>query len=121
MATVFRAPSSLPLPDFNPTTWREDEEKYLRALADLARAQSPGDELVGETLRFPRGDGHAVYMVWKRRPLQLVWIELGDAWRVEDALIRGLRLADVDAKVRQAKALRALFSRPREASEATPV
>lgn len=121
MATVYRAPSSLPLPVFNPTTWREDEEKYLRALADLARAQAPGEELVGELIRFPRGDGHAVYMVWQRKPLQLVWIEIGDAWRVEDALIRGLRLADVEAKVRQDKALRELFSRPRERSAATPV
>lgn len=112
MATVYRAPACLALPVFNVQTWREDEEKYLRALADLARAQSPGDDLVGETIRFPRGDGNAVYMVWKRRPLQLVWIELGDAWRVEDALIRGLRLADVQEKVRQAKALRALFSKP---------
>lgn len=119
MATVYRAPSSLPLPAFDMKTWREDEEKYLRELADLARAQSPGDELVGETIRFARGDGYAAYMVWKRRPLHLVWIELGDAWRVEDALIRGLRLADVEDKVRRDKALRALFSKPADGASVT--
>lgn len=119
MATSYRAPSLIPLPAFNMQTWQEDEEKYLRALADLARAQSPGDDLIGECIRFPRGDGHAVYMVWKRRPLQLVWIELGDAWRVEDALIRGLRVADVEEKVRQAKAMQSIFAKRGKGSIAT--
>jgi hypothetical protein len=36
---------------------------------------------VGEVIRFAVGDGYAKYMIMSLRPLQLIWIPTGDAWR----------------------------------------
>lgn len=109
MAKVFLAPIDPPV--FNIDTWERDEEKYLADLAEVARKNRPGNDLVGEVVRWPRGDGYALYMVWSTRPLELVWIEIGDAWSVEDALIRGTTLADVRLKVEQGRRVRTLFAK----------
>jgi hypothetical protein len=109
MAKVFRAPIDPPV--YNHGTWQQDEEKYLAGLAAAARKHCPGGApLVGELLRWPRGDGYALYMVWDINPLTLIWIEIGDAWSVEAALIRGLTLTEVRAMVRSEQSLRALFA-----------
>jgi hypothetical protein len=109
MAKVFRAPIDPPV--FNIDTWEKDETKYLAELVEAAHKNRPDDELVGEVIRWPRGDGYALYMVWSTRPLELVWIEVGDAWSVEDALIRGTTIADVRAKVKMERSRRALFAK----------
>ncbi len=49
------------------------------------------------------------YLVAKERPLQLIHLAVGDAWTVEDALIRGLRRKDVRKLVAQRKALSSIF------------
>jgi hypothetical protein len=92
------------------------EQEYLERLAAEARRIAMAehgsvDPVVGEIVRFGRGDGYAQYMVWRVRPLQLIHIELGDAWDVEDALIRGLRIGDIRQMVASEKRLRELFSK----------
>jgi hypothetical protein len=109
MAKVFLAPIDPPV--FNIDTWERDEEKYLADLAEVARTNRPGNARVGEIIRWPRGAGDALYMVWDTRPLSLVWVKIGDAWSVEDALIRGTTLADVRLKVEQGRRMRALFAK----------
>lgn len=113
MATVFRAPASLALPDPCSENWMEDEKNYLEQLRALARKNCPDGEFAGEVLRFGRGDGYAQYMVWAEKPLKLIWIQIGDAWSVESALIRGLRLSDVRRMIEGDRKLAALFSRGR--------
>ena len=109
MAKVFRAP--IDPPAFNIDTYERDEEKYVSDLVELARANCPGNDLAGEMVYWPRGDGYAKYMVWNTKPLELVWVETGDAWQVEAALIRGTTLADVKAMVEQNRRRRAMFAK----------
>lgn len=84
----------------SPQEWQAQEKRQLDRAAARARANSPGD-LVGELLRWQRADGHAVYMVTSERPLTLAHVDVGDAYFVEGALIRGLTLGDARAMVEQ--------------------
>lgn len=113
MATAYSAPEDFEPPAFNMDTWQQDEEDYLSRLADRCKMNGT-NPLLGETISFPRGDGAAVYMVWNTKPLELIHVAIGDAWQVEEALIRGLRLADIREQVRRAAAMRALFSKGAE-------
>jgi len=110
MANVFSAPEGFEPPAFNIETWQKDEDEYLTRLADRCKMNGTSD-LLGETIRFPRGDGYALYMVWNNSPLQLIHVAIGDAWQVEDALIRGLRVTDVRDMVEREAKMRALFSK----------
>jgi hypothetical protein len=123
MAKVYRAPENIPTPDFGAFItktgfdnegYRKAEEAFLADLAEAARRNGTSD-LLGEEVRWHRGDGYARYMIWKTSPLQLIWLELGDAWSVEDALIRGLRVADLREMVDQARRRAELFSTRRSA------
>ncbi len=69
----------------------EADNAYLKRFAAEFRKNGSSDLLV-EVIRFQRGDGYAQYMVWNTRPLQLIWIELGDAWSVEPMSLRGMRV-----------------------------
>lgn len=106
MAKVFRAPEDLEPPSFahyikqgkdltaGLDALHEAESEYLEALAQ--RCQRHGKSpLLGKEVRWQRADGYARYMVWRTRPLELIWLQLGDAWSVEEELIRGLRVSDV--------------------------
>lgn len=90
--------------------WMEREAERLLAVQKAARAASKGD-LVGEILRWQRADGYAQYMVVSQKPLILAHLAIGDAWQVEAALIRGLRLTDVREMVERERSLRKLFSK----------
>lgn len=93
---------------------RERELNFLNNLRNELRAKNSGD-LVGEEVRWPRADGYARYIITREEPLTLAHLDIGDAWRVEPALIRGLRLADVRAMVDHERRLAALFREPRHA------
>ena len=94
--------------------WQQQEEEFIADLQRKCRSNGwPGDT-IGEMLRWPRGDGYAVYMVWRERPLQIFRVEVGDAWQIEPSTIRGLTLRDVKEMIGQEKALREMFSKPQE-------
>ncbi|TJY57139.1 hypothetical protein E4T66_17155 [Sinimarinibacterium sp. CAU 1509] len=115
MATVYRAPSEFPPPklDFSSgfnsgfAAYQKAEDEYIARLATAARAQRPTVDLVGEVVRFQIADGYAQYMVWSTRPLQLVWLELGDAYAIPEAHARGLRLSDIKQLVSMERAFAA--------------
>jgi len=88
--------------------YNRQQSEYLETMKADAQANCDSD-LAGEVIRFPRGDGYAQYMVWQTKPLALIWIATGDAWQVEDALIRGLRVADVREMVERERNLASLF------------
>lgn len=77
-----------------------DEQRKLKAASTSAREKADGD-LVGKLLYWSRGDGSAVYMVIKQRPLTVAHVEIGDGYRVEPETIRGLRLVDVKRMARE--------------------
>lgn len=107
MAKVFRAP--IDPPEFGDmSNYFERCTKYERELSELAKSNGT-NPLLGEILRWQRGDGYANYMVWNIRPLELIWLESGDAWSVEEALIRGLNLNDVKGMVERDSRMREIF------------
>lgn len=60
-------------------------------------------------IRFPRGDGYALYFVVSVKPVVLQWIPFSDRWQVEPALIRGLRPADIKSMLDGARRVQELF------------
>jgi len=92
------------------------EHKRTQVLLDKLYARSNkldpwAKDLTGAMLRFPIGDGYAFYQVVKTKPLQVMHISYGDAWRVDDIMIRGLRLDDVREELRRERSLAKLFGK----------
>jgi hypothetical protein len=85
--------------------------KALDALTDKSGKVDPKRSLVGAVITFPRGDGSAFYEVVKDSPLTLAHIPYGDAWRIEAALVRGLRKDDVIRMLNRDRGMKAIFSR----------
>lgn len=116
MATLVKTPN-IPQPDLsldNIHNYFNDCDKYKEQVAALAKEQNGDDPLIGEVVRWQRGDGYAEYLVWNAEPLELVHLPLGDAWTVEAPLIRGLIREDIEAEVEREKALTELFGRRKE-------
>lgn len=86
----------------------EPERAWERQLAQWCRDNGQG-ELAGEEVAWPRGDGYARYLVYQEKPLALIFIPTGDAWQIEEMMLRGMRLADVRENVLRRKAIRELF------------
>lgn len=75
-------------------------EAAFKLLQEKSNALPPG-ELKGALLRWQRADGYAYYRVVSVKPLKVEHIPFLDGYTVEDSLIRGLRVADVEALVEQ--------------------
>jgi hypothetical protein len=124
-ATVYGLPEELEasqprFDDFHQAGHGFDSDAYFGAIADhkatVAKwcrdnTANPRSPLIGETIRFPVGDGYAEYMVYTTTPLALIHLPYGDAWHVDPIMLRGLRVADVKQKVGAAKKLDELFGR----------
>ena len=117
MAKAFAPPEEVG--DFEFDFSNYDHNKYdaaettytARLKAALPKySKTPEDPIVGEIVRTPRADGYAQYLVLSTRPLELVHLPVGDAWRADPAWIRGLRLSDVRKMIEDDKELHALFS-----------
>lgn len=114
MATLL----DLPMPGFDtPHAGESWEAHYARTgqMLDALFAVSDGlpeNEVEGGVLRFPVADGYAFYRVVTAAPLTLEHIPFGDAYQVSSALIRGLRLTDVQNMLSSEKRLRMLFNTP---------
>lgn len=92
--------------------WRQHQAAEEQAIKDAvaeAQAERPGT-LAGEIVAWQRADGYARYMILSEKPLVLVHVATCDAYQIEAALIRGLRLSDVRAMVKRDEAMRKLFS-----------
>ena len=93
MATAYLSP--IDPPKFNAETWREDKDNYIERCRAICRANG-NHPLLGEVVKWGRADGYAMYMVYSAKPLQLIHLAIADAYQVEDALMRGLRLKDIE-------------------------
>lgn len=109
MATLARTP--YPLPDFD---WSRGIENDPQAaaydeLVEVSR-NLPDGEYVGGLIQFPYADGYAIYRVVSIEPrVVLQHVPFGDAWQADPSTIRGLRAADVRARVDRQRAGRSLF------------
>ncbi len=96
----------------NEAYFAEVTKRCREAIAEESLESVPPEdyELVGEILRWSRGDGYALYAVVRTDPLEIVWLPFGDAWEVEVPLIRGLNLDDVREMTGREKRLREVLS-----------
>jgi hypothetical protein len=85
-----------------------EKDKLLEQVYEKSASLKPG-EVVGALLQWQRGDGYAFYRVVKARPLTVQHVPYGDGWRVEQALIRGLKTQDVLDQLAQRRRHSALF------------
>ena len=121
MATAYRPPEEIKFPSFNEffdedgkfdnEKYRQAENNYIETLAAEAR-QNGDSDLLGEVVKWQRADGYAMYMVWNTEPLELVHLEgIADGYTVEEALIRGLRLTDVNEMVENDRKIAEIFAK----------
>ena len=94
----------------DPREWFAAQNKVWEELQARSDGLPPG-EVVGGLIKFQVADGYAVYIVTKAAPLTLTHVPFGDAYQVHDALIRGLRRADVLASLERDRKLSAIFAK----------
>ncbi len=115
MAKVYAVPEEIAKPVFdyrNIEASLAAERAYVQEICDLARETNKGD-LVGTEVHYPVADGAATYVVWTQRPLALIHVDTGDAYRLQPFAERGLAVADIREFARRAEALSKLFSQHR--------
>jgi len=90
--------------------WQQREDEDWRSYYDRMdeELQRLTDE--GVIVKFPYADGFAFYQIVSEKPLKLKHIPCGDAWELDYSHIRGLRLPDIKARLKQEQALKKLFS-----------
>lgn len=83
-AQIYSPPEEFPAPEFN---WKAPYEEQLKAelewiekLAEWCRKHGKGP-YAGKEIRDPVADSYAQYMIFSLRPLVLIHLPLGDAWR----------------------------------------
>ena len=113
MAKIYSAPKVLEIPtiDFSNYNVEEQEKKeneYIEKLSFLLKRRK-SEKHVGEVLNFPHADGYAMYMVAGIKPVELVHLELGDAWHLPH--IERLTAKDITLKIEQQQALEKLFNK----------
>lgn len=117
MAKIYSSDVAEPKYDYSKTDWdsiQKVDDKYIADVkADLVAKGFTGS-LVGEVVSFPYADGAAFYMVASLRPVALIHLPIGDAWRLPDAHERGLTAKDLRKHVESAKALSQIFGGNRE-------
>ncbi len=89
-----------PYPGFERKDGEDYREYSLRTsklfdeLVDAA-SKLPAGAQPGKILQWPYADGYAFYSIKSVKPFVLQHIPFGDAWRIDAATIRGLRVSDI--------------------------
>ncbi len=87
-----------------------NEQAYITRLREWLGKNGYDGELAGEEVRWGRGDGYARYLVLSLRPLRLMHLPVGDAWRMDPIFERGLTAKDIRQKVTAQRKMTELFS-----------
>lgn len=106
MAKVYSPPEEIKVPAFNPKTWREDDEKFMKELKEYCETHGSSDHK-GKVIRFPMADSYAEYMVFSMKPCRLIHIPLGDAWHFQ--YINSLSVKAIEKEIAKADALKRIF------------
>ena len=112
-ATIFTITEKFPTPEldfanFDHAKYNKDNDDYIAKVKKFLLSQKSGKN-IGEILNFPVADGSAQYMVASMRPLQLVHLELGDAYHFQYDYL--LTAKEVNQKLESQRAMDKLFSR----------
>jgi len=117
-AKVYSAPEEVKLPDNtfdNVKDWVTNDNKYIESLKQHLREIGYDGKNMGEILKFPAADGYAQYMVISMKPLQLVHLELGDAWTFQYANL--LTATEVQKKIDAEKRFTAFLEEAKKNKE----
>jgi hypothetical protein len=109
-AKVFTAPKEVKVPEFSfetLDTYEEECENYIENLKAFLKER--GWKHSGQVIQFPVADGYAKYMVMSMNPLQLIHLELGDAWHFQH--INLMTAQAVQEMVDTEKRMRELFKK----------
>lgn len=82
--------------------YEAETEKYIRTELDGKHKHT------GKILRFPVADGYAAYMIWT--PTKWIHLDEVDGYHADAALIRGMRVSDVENHLARADRLAAFFA-----------
>jgi len=89
--------------------WQKHEDRYTTDLQKWCKGENPSGKLVGEIVRFPVADGFAAYMVLRLRPLELIHMEIGDAWHFQ--YVERLTVKDIQEQVKSNQFLAKLLAK----------
>lgn len=111
MAKVYLAPKSIKVPelDFSDINGYEKACDNYKAELKAMLQKRNNEKNVGEIIRFPVADGYAEYMVASMKPVELVHLNLWDAWDFQ--YVHLLTAKEVQEKIDQQKALERLFKK----------
>ena len=107
---------SITFPTFRFVEEKEDFITFLGRMDNLLTQliynseNLPEGKIAGAVISFPVADGKAFYLVTKERPLTLQHIPVGDAYKIDEAYIRGLKVKDIKNMIARDRAMRVLFS-----------
>ena len=107
---IYSTPKEVELPKTtfqNVSEWEKLEKQYIQDLKKYIMSIGYKGKNVGEIIKFPVADGYAQYMVLSMRPLQLIHLELGDAWHFPQAHL--MTTKEVNKKIDSEKSLAKLF------------
>jgi hypothetical protein len=115
MAKIFLAPKGIDPPKIESYIKTNSINEYFKACDEYVKQLSRALKLIyghvckeaGETISFPVADGRAIYVVARLKPVELVWVESGDAWQFQYA--HRLTATDVREEIRKTRSLKALF------------
>jgi len=108
---VYSSPKEVKVPklDFKDIPKYEKEcDQYLVDLKEWCNNRNPSEN-VGEIISFAVADGSAQYMVAALKPIQLIHIEIWDAYSYPD--VSKYKAKDILLKIQQQKNLVKLFSK----------
>ena len=109
---VFATPEEIKNPVTNLKdikAWKEDEERYINEVREFCKSESDCDsDYVGKIAKFQVADGYAEYMVFSIKPLELLHLDVGDAWDYQH--IERLKVKDIKENIDRQEKLAKLFS-----------
>lgn len=114
MATVYNGPDEVQVPELNfrdIPAYNAAIEKYITDLKEFCIKRNPSEH-VGEVLSFPVADGKALYMVAALKPVQLIHMEVWDAYSFPMA--HRLTKKDIIEQIARQKAIKELFSKKKD-------
>lgn len=113
MARLANDPYPMPDDFYDPSRPANEDPQTIELHKLMEESNALEDnQIVGGLLSFPRGDGHAYYLVTSSRPLVVQWVPYADNWQVEPELIAGLTRESIRERLAGQRATARLFSRP---------
>jgi len=117
MAKIFSPPQAVPAHEWDVKKTRqqnqEAEQKYIDNLKKFLQRRRPGNDKIGNVIRFPVADGYAIYMVAGLRPAELLHVPIGDAWEYQYA--HRLTMSDILEEIQRQEALSKIFEKKQTA------